>query len=121
MEEKIYNYLITNNIGKENLIKNAELRKLFNIKSDKSLRKIIQNIREDKNYYLVIGSMSGKTGNKTLYAYWTPNTNTAYKVEHYVMGTNGSYPTTAKKVIKYRQKLRKRRDASADIVQMCFS
>lgn len=62
MEEKIYNYLITNNIGKENLIKNAELRKLFNIKSDKSLRKIIQNIREDKNYYLVIGSMSGKTG-----------------------------------------------------------
>lgn len=30
----------------------------------------------------------------TAFAKWTANTNTAYKVEHYVMGTNGSYPTT---------------------------
>ena len=62
MEEKIYNYLITNHIGKDNLIKNKELRKLFNINSDKSLRKIIQNIREDKKFYLIVGSVSGRTG-----------------------------------------------------------
>lgn len=62
MEERIYNYLITNHIGKANLIKNKELRKLFNINSDKSLRKIIQNIREDKRFYLIVGSVSGRTG-----------------------------------------------------------
>ena len=62
MEERIYNYLITNHIGKDNLIKNKDLRKLFNINSDKSLRKIIQNIREDKRFYLIVGSVSGRTG-----------------------------------------------------------
>ena len=62
MEERIYNYLITNHIGKDNLIKNKEIRKLFNINSDKSLRKIIQNIREDKKFYLIVGSVSGRTG-----------------------------------------------------------
>ena len=62
MEERIYNYLITNHIGKNNLIKNKDLRKIFNIHSDKSLRKIIQNIRENKEFYLIVGSISGRTG-----------------------------------------------------------
>ena len=62
MEDKIYQYLIEHHIGKDNLIKNQDLRKLFDIKSDKSLRRIIQNIRESKEYYLIIGSVSGKTG-----------------------------------------------------------
>jgi len=62
VEEKIYNYLITNHIGKDNLIKNKDLRRIFDIHSDKSLRKIIQNIREDKNFYLIVGSISGRTG-----------------------------------------------------------
>ena len=62
MEEKIYNYLITNNIGKDHLIKNKDLRKMFHINSDKTMRKIIQNIRENPEYYLIIGSVSGKTG-----------------------------------------------------------
>ena len=62
MEEKVYQYLIENHIGKENLIKNQDLRKMFNIKSDKSMRKVIQNIRENKDYYLLVGSISGKTG-----------------------------------------------------------
>ena len=26
------------------------------------MRKVIQNIRENKNYYLLVGSISGKTG-----------------------------------------------------------
>ena len=34
-------------------------------------------------------------GTATLYAIWTPNTNTAYKVEHYKMNLDGTYPTTA--------------------------
>lgn len=62
MEDKVYQYLIEHHVGKENLIKNQDLRKLFNIKSDKSMRKVIQNIRENKNYYLLVGSISGKTG-----------------------------------------------------------
>ena len=38
------------------------LRKIFNIKSDKSMRRIIQNIRENKKFILIVGSQSGKTG-----------------------------------------------------------
>ena len=44
------------------MIKNQELRKRFNINSDKAMRKVIQNIREDKQYKKLIGSVSGKTG-----------------------------------------------------------
>jgi len=62
LEEKVYNYLITNHIGKRNLIKNIDLRKKFNINSDKAMRKVIQNIRENPKYYLIIGSVSGKSG-----------------------------------------------------------
>ncbi len=62
MEEQVYNYLIMNHIGKDNLIKNVDLRKRFNIGSDKSMRKIIQNIREDDDYCLIVGSISGKSG-----------------------------------------------------------
>lgn len=62
MEEKIYEFLITHCMGKSNLIKNADLRKMFGIKSDKGLRQIIQNIREDKNFAGVVGAVSGKSG-----------------------------------------------------------
>jgi len=62
MEENVYTYLIINHVGKENLIKNKDLRKIFNIKSDKSMRRIIQNIRENKKFILIVGSQSGKTG-----------------------------------------------------------
>ena len=62
IEEKVYRYLIENHIGKENLIKNVDLRKMFDIKSDKSMRKVIQNIRENEDYYLIVGSISGRTG-----------------------------------------------------------
>jgi len=62
MEEKVYNYLITYHIGKNDLIKNKELREKFNVGSDKSMRKVIQNIRENKDFYLIVGSVSGKSG-----------------------------------------------------------
>ncbi len=61
-EEQVYNYLMTHCQGKENLIKNKELMMLFDIHSDKSMRKIIQNIREDKRFKQVVGSVSGVTG-----------------------------------------------------------
>ena len=62
MESEIYTYLIEHNIGKDNMIKNKDLRRIFNVGNDRSLRKIIQNIREDEDYYLVIGSKSGSNG-----------------------------------------------------------
>lgn len=62
MEEQVYSYLIANHVGKDNLIKNIDLRKRFNINSDKSMRKVIQNIRENPEYYLIVGSISGKSG-----------------------------------------------------------
>ncbi len=40
-------------------------------------------------------SLNGKHGDVTLVAKWTANSDTPYKVEHYVMRTNGSYPTSA--------------------------
>lgn len=61
-EKLVYDYLCENHVGKDNLIKNKDLRKLFEINSDKAMRKVIQNIREDKQYKKLVGSISGKTG-----------------------------------------------------------
>ena len=61
-EEQVYNYLIENCRGKENLIKNKDLMQMFEVHSDKSMRKIIQNIREDKRFEEIVGSVSGKSG-----------------------------------------------------------
>ncbi|MDO5003783.1 MAG: hypothetical protein Q4E39_06130 [bacterium] len=62
LEEQIYTYLLNYHLGKENLIKNKDLRAKFHVNSDKSLRKIIQNIRENKQFSQIIGSVSGKSG-----------------------------------------------------------
>ena len=62
IEERVYNYLVENHRGKENLIKNQTLRGKFQIGSDKAMRKIIQNIREDKSFKRMVGSVSGKSG-----------------------------------------------------------
>lgn len=62
MEDEIYEYLLKNCIGKNHLVKNFILRRMFNINSDKSLRQVIQNIRENKKYKRVVGSVSGKSG-----------------------------------------------------------
>jgi hypothetical protein len=61
-EQMVYMYLCQNHRGKDSLIKNKELRKLFNINSDKTMRKVIQNIRENENYKEMIGSVSGQSG-----------------------------------------------------------
>jgi len=62
MENEVYEYLCKNHLGKDNLIKNKDLRKIFNINSDKSMRKVIQNIRESEEYPKIIGSVSGING-----------------------------------------------------------
>lgn len=62
IEQEVYDYLLENCIGKKRRIKNYELMKIFNVGSDKSMRKIIQNIREDKNFPLIVGSIAGING-----------------------------------------------------------
>lgn len=62
LEEQIYEYLLNYHLGKENLIKNKDLKAKFHINGDKSLRKIIQNIRENKQFSKIVGSVSGKSG-----------------------------------------------------------
>lgn len=62
MEKEVYEYLCQNHLGKDNLIKNQDLRAKFGIKSDKSMRKVIQNIRESKDYPKMVGSLSGNAG-----------------------------------------------------------
>ena len=62
IEELVYAYLCTHHRGKDNLIKNKDLRKLFDIRSDKSMRQVIQNIIEDKKYTEIVGSISGISG-----------------------------------------------------------
>lgn len=62
IEDMVYIYLCQNHKGKNSLIKNKALRELFNIHSDKTMRRVIQNIREDKSYREMIGSVSGKSG-----------------------------------------------------------
>lgn len=63
IEERVYNFIITNHVGKENMIKNSALRRYFpQVKSDKSMRKVIQNIRCDPRFPIFIGSLSGNMG-----------------------------------------------------------
>lgn len=60
-EKQIYNYLLLNHQGKDNLVKNQTLRAKFNISSDKKMRELIANMRKDERYKLV-GSVSGSNG-----------------------------------------------------------
>lgn len=62
IEELVYAYLCLHNRGKDNLIKNQDLRNMFEIRSDKSMRQVIQNIRENMKFTEVVGSVSGTHG-----------------------------------------------------------
>lgn len=62
IEELVYAYLCLHNRGKDNLIKNQDLRNMFGIRSDKSMRKVIQNIRKDMKFPEIVGSISGNCG-----------------------------------------------------------
>ena len=62
IEDLVYEYLCAHHKGRDNLIKNKDLRKMFEIRSDKSMRHVIQNIRESKDYKEIVGSVSGVNG-----------------------------------------------------------
>ena len=62
IEDLVYEYLCAHHKGRDNLIKNKDLRKMFEIGSDKAMRQVIQNIRESKNYKEIVGSISGVNG-----------------------------------------------------------
>jgi len=62
MDILIYEYLCEYHKGRTNMIKNWELRQLFHVASDPQMRKIIQRIRESKEYPLLIGSVAGPEG-----------------------------------------------------------
>lgn len=61
IEREIYNYLLLNHQGKDNLVKNQTLRAKFNISSDKKMRELIANMRKDETY-MSVGSVSGSNG-----------------------------------------------------------
>lgn len=82
IEELVYAYLCTHHRGKDNLIKNKDLRKLFDIRSDKSMRQVIQNIREDKKYTEIVGSISGISGGFYIYETEEEQENTINNIRH---------------------------------------
>jgi len=59
IEEQVYNFIVTNHIRKENMVKNRQLRVYFpQIKSDKAMRKIIENIRFNPDFKYFIGVLA---------------------------------------------------------------
>lgn len=62
-KRKVYDYLMRNHVGKDNMIKNKNIRFYLGLKiGDKSMRKIVQDINDDTNYITPICSVSGATG-----------------------------------------------------------
>lgn len=62
---EIYNYLLENCLGYDKRVKGRELREIFDINSDKNLRRHIEIIRQSKNFQYLVGSEAGTKG-----GYW---------------------------------------------------
>ena len=60
--QEVYDYLCSHCMGKENMQKNSVVRLALNIKGDKKMRKIIQDIRESSQFPKLVGSHSGNKG-----------------------------------------------------------
>lgn len=69
LNDKIYYFLQNNAVGYEKRVKSSVLMKEFNIEDNKSLRRHIEQIRDDMNYELIICSEAGKSG-----GYWIATT-----------------------------------------------
>ena len=63
--DRIYYFLKNNAVGYEKRVKSAILMQEFNIEDNKTLRKHIEEIRDNMNYELIICSESGSKG-----GYW---------------------------------------------------
>lgn len=71
---KLYNYLLNNAQGKDNRVKGHVLMATFEIGSDRTLRKLIQEINASVEYKSLIGAISGYEG-----GYFIPITATETK------------------------------------------
>ena len=65
LDYQIHDYLKKNAVGYSKRIKSSVLMKEFNINDNKTLRKHIQNIRQDETLQKIVCSESGKNG-----GYW---------------------------------------------------
>lgn len=65
LDYQIHDYLKKNAIGYSKRVKSSVLMKEFNINDNKTLRKHIQNIRQDETLQKIVCSESGKNG-----GYW---------------------------------------------------
>lgn len=68
VDYKIYEYLKKNACGYSKRVKSSTLMQEFNINDNKTLRKHIQNIRQDETLQKIVCSESGKNG-----GYWVAN------------------------------------------------
>ena len=69
LNDKIYYFLQNNAVGYKKRVKSSVLMKEFNIEDNKSLRRHIEQIRDDMDYELIICSEAGKSG-----GYWIATT-----------------------------------------------
>ena len=65
LDYQIHDYLKKNAVGYSKRVKSSILMKEFNINDNKTLRKHIQNIRQDETLQKIVCSESGKNG-----GYW---------------------------------------------------
>lgn len=65
LNDKIYNYLRKNAVGRLKRVKSSVLMQKFNITDNKTLRSHIESIRDNMEYELIVCSEAGQQG-----GYW---------------------------------------------------
>lgn len=97
LDDKIYEYLRKNAVGRSKRVKSSILMKEFNIDDNKAFRKHIENIRDNMDYELIICSEAGNDG-----GYWVATT------EEEVMDTLKHLYKRSMKMLYTYSKLRKK-------------
>lgn len=97
LDDKIYEYLRKNAVGRLKRVKSSVLMKEFNIVDNKTLRSHIETIRDNMDYEFIICSEAGSKG-----GYWIATT------EEEVMETLSHLYKRAIKMLYTYSKLRKK-------------
>lgn len=97
LDNKIYEYLRKNAVGRSKRVKSGILMKEFNINDNKALRRHIENIRDNMDYELIVCSEAGNDG-----GYWIATT------EEEVMETLKHLYKRSMKMLYTYSKLRKK-------------
>lgn len=97
LDDKIYEYLRKNAVGRSKRVKSGILMKEFNINDNKALRRHIENIRDNMDYELIVCSEAGNDG-----GYWIATT------EEEVMETLKHLYKRSMKMLYTYSKLRKK-------------